>query len=62
MNLQDAIFFTEVDYALEEAQFLVETTKAKHSVIQANGKDGMKFYVIPTEFVLDIRVIETFSP
>ena len=62
MNFYDKPSFTEVDYALEEAQFVTQKEKISHSIIQVNDSLGRRFYVVPTDTVVEVTIIETFSP
>ena len=62
MQLENRTAFTDIDHALEEAQFLVGKDKASYSIIRIRDKNGQKIYVVPTDIVLEIEIIETFNP
>lgn len=62
MFLENRTSFTDIDIALEEAQFLVERDKVAHSMVRVRNKHGQKIYVVPTDIVLEIEIIETFNP
>lgn len=62
MFLENRTSFTDIDIALEEAQFLVEKEKVPHSMVRVRNKHGQKIYVVPTDIVLEIEIIETFNP
>lgn len=62
MQLENRTAFTDIDYALEEAQFLVERTAIPHCVIRVRNRDGQKIYVVPADKVVEVEIIETFSP
>ena len=62
MNLDRSSSFTEVDYAIEEAQFLAQKEKIKYSVVQVTGPGGCRFYALPTDRVVEVHTLETFDP
>jgi hypothetical protein len=62
MNLGKNSSFTEVDYAIEEAQFLTQKEKTNYSVVQVTGPAGRRFYALPTANVVEVVILETFSP
>lgn len=62
MNLENKTAFTDIDIALEEAQFLVNKDKESHSIVRVRNKHGQKIYVVPTELVTEVEIIETFHP
>lgn len=62
MQLENRTAFTDIDHALEEAQFLVERDKIPHSIVRVRNQHGQKIYVVPTDIVLEIEIIETFNP
>lgn len=62
MNFDNIPSFTEVDYALEEAQFLTQKDKISYSIVQVTARTGCRFYVIPTDKVIEVSILETFSP
>lgn len=54
--------FTDVDHALEEAQFLVEQEKRPHSVVVVRNSTEQRIFVVPTELVVQVEILETFNP
>lgn len=62
MQIENRTAFTDVDVALEEAQFLVDKTKQPHSIVRVRNKHGQSLYVVPTDIVLEVEIIETFNP
>ncbi len=62
MNLQNDSSFTEIDYAIEEAQFLAQKERIKYSVVQVSGPAGRRLYALPTANVVEVSIIETFDP
>lgn len=62
MQLENRTAFTDIDHALEEAQFLVERTGISHCIIRVRNRDGQKIYVVPTDRVMEVEIIETFNP
>ena len=62
MNLENRSSFTDVDLAIEEAQFLVERHKIPHSIIKVKAYHEERLYVVPTEIVVEVFVLETFKP
>lgn len=62
MNLENRSPFTDADLAIEEAQFLVERHKIPHSIIKVKSQFEERLYVIPTEIVVEVFVMETFKP
>ena len=62
MQLESRTEFTDIDHALEEAQFLVERNKVAHCIIRVRNRDGQKIYVVPADAVMEIEIIETFNP
>lgn len=62
MNLENRTAFDDVDLALEEIQFLVENDKMSYSLVRVRNKHGQKIYVMPTDIVLEVEIIETFNP
>ena len=62
MELKNRTAFTVIDYALEEVQFLVDRDKIPYSIIRVRNRDEQKIYVIPSEIVMEIEIIETFNP
>jgi hypothetical protein len=47
---------------LEETQFFVDRDKIPYSIIRVRNRDGQKIYVVPTEIVMEVEIIETFNP
>jgi hypothetical protein len=62
MNLGNNSSFTEVDYAIEEAQFLAQKERTKYSVVQVAGPAGRRFYALPTMNIVEVCILETFDP
>ena len=64
MDLRNKTEFTDVDIALEEAQFLVGKDKIPYCIVRAwsKNKHGHKLYVIPADSVVEIQILETFNP
>lgn len=62
MQLENRTAFTDIDHALEEAQFLVEKDRVAYSIVRVRNQHGQKIYVVPTDIVLEIEIIETFNP
>lgn len=62
MELKNRTAFTDIDHALEEAQFLVEKDRVAYSIIRVRNRDEQKIYVVPTEIVTEVEIIETFNP
>lgn len=62
MNIDNTTSFTEVDFAIEEAQFLAQKEKIKYSVVQVTGPAGRRLYALPTGNVVEVMILETFSP
>jgi hypothetical protein len=64
MDLRNRTEFTDVDIALEEAQFLVGKDKVPYCIIRAwsKNKHGYKLYVVPADSVVEIQILETFNP
>ena len=62
MNLENRSSFTDVDLAIEEAQFLVERHKIPHSIIKVKAFYEERLYVGPTEIAVEVFVLETFKP
>lgn len=62
MELKNRTAFTDIDYALEEAQFLVDRDKIPYSIIRVRNRDEQRIYVVPSEIVMEIEIIETFNP
>ena len=62
MNLENRTAFDDVDLALEEIQFLVENDKMSYSLVRVRNQHGQKIYVVPTDIVLEVEIIETFNP
>lgn len=62
-NLDDLTFFTDVDHAIEEAQYMVNKVNQPYSIIRVRSKRyGERLYVIPTESVVESHILETFKP
>lgn len=62
-NLDDLTFFTDVDYAIEEAQYMVNKVNQPYSIVSVSSKRyGERLYVLPTESVVESRILETFKP
>lgn len=62
MNLDKTSSFTEVDFALEEAQYLTQKEKIRYSVVQVDGIAGRRFYALPADTVVAVTILETFTP
>lgn len=62
MQLENRTAFTDIDYALEEVQFLVDRDKIPYSVIRVRSSEEQKIYVVPAEIVVEVEIIETFNP
>lgn len=62
MELKSKTAFTDIDHALEEAQFLVERDKVSQCIIRVRNRDGQKIYVVPADTVMEVEIIETFNP
>lgn len=62
MQLENRTAFTDVDIALEEVQFLVDKTKQSHSIVRVRNNHGQKLYVVPTDVVVEVEIVETFNP
>ena len=62
MELKSKTAFTDIDHALEEAQFLVERDKMAQCIIRVRNRDGQKIYVVPADTVMEVEIIETFNP
>lgn len=62
MNLENKTAFTDIDIALEEAQFLVDRDKTSYSIVRVRNKHGQKIYVVPSDIVVEVEIIETFNP
>lgn len=62
MELKNRTAFTNIDHALEEAQFSVDKNKIPYSIIRVRNRDEQKIYVVPTEIVMEVEIIETFNP
>jgi hypothetical protein len=61
VNLENKTAFTDIDHALEEVQFLVEKDKISYSIIRVRNQHGQKIYVVPTDIVVEVEIIETFK-
>lgn len=62
-NLEDLPFFTDVDHAMEEAQYMVNKINHPYSIVRVRDKRrGERLYVMPTESVVEIQILETFKP
>ncbi len=62
MQIENRTAFTDIDHALEEAQFLVERDKVAQCIIRVRNRDGQKIYVVPADTVMEVEIIETFNP
>ena len=62
MQIENRTAFTDIDHALEEAQFLVDRDKIPYSIIRVRNRDEQRIYVVPSEIVMEIEIIETFNP
>ena len=62
MQIENRTAFTDIDHALEEAQFLVEKDKVSQCIIRVRNRDGQKIYVVPADTVMEVEIIETFNP
>ena len=62
MQIENRTAFTDIDYALEEVQFLVDRDKIPYSIIRVRNRDEQRIYVVPSEIVMEIEIIETFNP
>lgn len=62
MELQNRTAFTDIDHALEEAQFLVNTEKVAYCIVRARRGDAVKIYVVPADVVTEVEILETFQP
>ena len=62
VELKNRTAFTDIDYALEETQFLVDRDKIPYSIIRVRNRDEQRIYVVPSEIVMEIEIIETFNP
>jgi hypothetical protein len=62
VQIENRTAFTDIDYALEEAQFLVEKDKVAQCIIRVRNRDGQKIYVVPADTVVEVEIIETFNP
>ena len=62
MNFVGRTIFTDVDHALEEAQFLVEKDKVPYAIVQVRNKYGAVIHVVPESIVNEIQVLEVFRP
>jgi len=62
VQIENRTAFTDIDHALEEAQFLVDRDKIPYSIIRVRNRDEQRIYVVPSEIVMEIEIIETFNP
>lgn len=62
MNLENRTAFTDIDYALEEAQFLVDKDKIPYCIIRVFKGDDVKLFVVPADSAKEVQIIETFNP
>ena len=62
MNFVGRTIFTDVDHALEEAQFLVERDKVPYAIVRVSNKYGAVIHVVPESIVNEIQVLEVFRP
>jgi len=62
VQIENRTAFTDIDHALEEAQFLVEKDKVAQCIIRVRNRDGQKIYVVPADTVVEVEIIETFNP
>jgi len=62
VQLENRTAFTDIDHALEEAQFLVEKDRVPYCIVRARNMHSQKIYVIPADAVMEIEIIETFNP
>jgi hypothetical protein len=62
VELKNRTAFTDIDHALEETQFLVDRDKIPYSIIRVRNRDEQRIYVVPSEIVMEIEIIETFNP
>jgi hypothetical protein len=62
VELRNRTAFTDIDYALEETQFLVDRDKIPYSIIRVRSRDEQKIYVVPADIVMEVEIIETFNP
>lgn len=62
-NLDSLTFFTDADYAIEEAQYMVNKVNQPYSIVRVRSKRyGERLYVLPTESVIESQILETFKP
>jgi hypothetical protein len=62
MNFSNASPFTDSELAYEEAQFLVEKHRIPHSIVKVKSQTNESLYVVPTETVSEVFILETFVP
>ena len=62
MDLGNRTAFTDVDHALEEAQFLVEKENIAYCIIRVYRGNDVKLFVVPADSVMEVQIIETFNP
>ncbi len=62
MNFSNASPFTDAELAYEEAQFLVEKHRIPHSIVKVKSQTNESLYVVPTETVSEVFILETFVP
>jgi hypothetical protein len=54
--------FDDLSYAIEEAYFLANRDKTRYSIVQTSGAMKRAFYVMPTDSVIEVNIIETLIP
>lgn len=63
MNYDDMTFFTDVDHAIEEAQYMVDKIKIPYSIVRVRTpRKEERLYVIATGSVVECTILETFKP
>lgn len=62
MNLDSRPWFSEQDSAIDEAQFLVDKHRIPYSIVKVKIRNEFRLYVVPTEIVMEVFLLETFMP
>ena len=62
MKLESKTAFTDIDHALEEAQFLVEKDRVAQCIIRVRNRNEQKIYLVPADTAMEVEIIETLNP
>jgi hypothetical protein len=54
--------FNDADAAVEEMHHLVQKDRLSYSIVSATRKGEKALYVVPSDFVTEVKILETMRP